>query len=280
MPRSLPSAASSRQLRPRRKARDAEIAGVHAQQQARALVDGVAVIVECRCGWWCPLRAAPRPSAAMMSGMRKPSPISISSPRETIDFAARRQFVQRQINGRGVVVDRDGRAPQQPLEEHARVHVALAAPARAEIVFQVRIAADRLAAGPSGARPRLVCSTTPVALITRFNDGRASASSDRSTSTSIATCPAPFPARIPARRDSITRRTSSVTSARGNCFSTAVQPRQNLMHRRQFAQLFRLAHELIVPSRNMSIRCRFTLCQNVKEEPKWPRPNSPAKIRS
>ena len=35
--------------------------------------------------------------------------------------------------------------------------------------------------GPSGARPRLVCSTTPVALMTRRSEGRSSAASARCT---------------------------------------------------------------------------------------------------
>ena len=46
----------------------------------------------------------------MMSGMRKPSPISISSPRETTTSPPAGQFVERQKDGGGVVVDGDARA--------------------------------------------------------------------------------------------------------------------------------------------------------------------------
>ena len=53
-----------RNRRARREPGDVEVAGMHAQDQARALVDGVAVIARCACGWWCRLRAERRRSAA------------------------------------------------------------------------------------------------------------------------------------------------------------------------------------------------------------------------
>ena len=121
----------------------------------------------------------------MMSGMRKPSPISISSPRETTTSWPRGQFVQRQIDGGGVVVDRDAGRAEQPLQQRAGVHVALAAQSGGEIVFEVRVSRWRLS-GPSGARPRLVCRTTPVALMTRRSEGAVRARSARSTRASMA----------------------------------------------------------------------------------------------
>ena len=60
------------------------------------------------------------PDRAMMSGMRNPSPISISSPRETTTSASGGQLVQGQKNGGGVVVDGDGRSAQQPFEKTGR----------------------------------------------------------------------------------------------------------------------------------------------------------------
>ena len=46
----------------RGEAGDAEIAGMHAHEEARAVVDGGAVIVDTRCDWWCRLRAGWRRS--------------------------------------------------------------------------------------------------------------------------------------------------------------------------------------------------------------------------
>ncbi len=90
-------------------------------------------------------------------------------------FAARGQFVEREKERGGVVVDRDARRAEQALDQAADVDVALAAAARGEIVFEVRVARKKVDGSPSGARPRLVCSTTPVALMTRRRDGRSSA---------------------------------------------------------------------------------------------------------
>ena len=52
---------------------------------------------------------------------------------------ARRQFVQRQEDRGGVVVDGDGGGAQQPFEQGGGVHVALAAAPRGQVVFQVGI---------------------------------------------------------------------------------------------------------------------------------------------
>ena len=79
------------------------------------------------------------------------------------------------------------------------------------------------AARGSSARPRLVCTTTPVALITRRSDGVTADSSRRATqgaraagvrSAACAAADSP-PARISARSRSMTARTASTTSARG-----------------------------------------------------------------
>src|SRR5271157_835113 len=72
-----------------------------------------------------------------------------------------------------------------------------------------------MAAGPrSGARPRLVCRTTPVALMARRSDGCSSARSDRATRSSTAGPPARFSA-VSRRMASSTRRVSATTGARG-----------------------------------------------------------------
>ena len=73
----------------RGEADDAVVAGVHAQHRARALASRRARRRADRCGWWCPPRPGGRRSRRRMSGMRKPSPISTSSPRETITSPSR-----------------------------------------------------------------------------------------------------------------------------------------------------------------------------------------------
>ena len=80
------------------------------------------------------------PLSDMMSGMRKPSPISISSPRETIDFGIFRERVQDEENGGGVVVDDNRGFRADELRQQAGgVNVALAALAAFDIVFEIRI---------------------------------------------------------------------------------------------------------------------------------------------
>ena len=75
----------------------------------------------------------------------------------------------------------------------------------------------------SSARPRLVCTTTPVALMTRRSDGVTAASSSPAIQgtraagvmSSAPAAAASPPARISARSRSSTARTASTTSARG-----------------------------------------------------------------
>ena len=82
------------------------------------------------------------------------------------------------------------------------------------------------AARGSSARPRLVCTTTPVALMTRRSDGVTAASSSRaiqgtraagvrSAAPAADASPAAPASRISARSLSRTARTASTTSARG-----------------------------------------------------------------
>ena len=87
----------------------------------------------------------------MMSGMRKPSPISISSPRETMTSPSVRQFGERQEDGRGVVVDGDRGHAEESVEEAGGVGVALAAASGGEVVFQVGVAGEGLPAAQRSA---------------------------------------------------------------------------------------------------------------------------------
>ncbi len=109
----------------------------------------------------------------MMSGIRNSPPISISSPRETSTCLPFASAARRKQQGGGAVVHdqrvlgagdrgehrlgpgrpscRAGRSRGRPPDRRSR------AP---------RARLPRTAASGSGARPRFVCSTTPVALIT------------------------------------------------------------------------------------------------------------------
>jgi hypothetical protein len=149
----------------------------------------------------------------MMSGMRKPSPISISSPRETTTSPPAGQFIQRQKDGRGVVVDGDAGAPRSRSRARRCARRACRA-VRWRVVFQVRIAGRWMVWGPSGARPRLVCSTTPVALMTRRSDGRSSVRQRALDALRWTSLRCRCRRRRESRRaPSSTRRTSATTSA-------------------------------------------------------------------
>ena len=108
-----------------------------------------------------------------MSGTRKPPPISTSSPREMITSRPVRQRRQHQQGRGGIVVDdHRGLGAGQRGDQRLGVHGARSARARGEVVLRDSCSRRRCrqirarAAGDSGARPRLVCMTTPVALIT------------------------------------------------------------------------------------------------------------------
>ena len=148
---------------------------MHAQQQARALGDGFAIIVDAGAvggAHFAQHRARARHDIGDAEAVADLDQLAARDDH----FAAGGQFVQRQKNRGGVVVDGDCRA---------RPAAARAAPPtwtsrlprrpRGEIVFEIGVAGENGASGASGARPRLVCSTTPVALMTRRSDGAASA---------------------------------------------------------------------------------------------------------
>ena len=114
----------------------------------------------------------------MMSGMRKPSPISISSPRETMTSASFASVLRTRNTAAALLLTTMAdSAPTSSASRRAGVDVALAAFAARDIVFEIRVAGGgcvdlRDGGSESGARPRLVCRTTPVALMTRRRDGR------------------------------------------------------------------------------------------------------------
>ena len=90
----------------------------------------------------------------MMSGTRNAPPISISSPRETIDLLAKGERVEHQHHGGGVVVDdRRGLGAGQVAQQRRDMIVALAPPPGRQVEFQRGRAAHRLGRGLGGFRP-------------------------------------------------------------------------------------------------------------------------------
>ena len=175
------------------------------------------------------------PDRASTSGMRKPSPISISSPRETSTSrpsasaasasrtqprcCSRRAQPRRPSAGRG--------APRRdPGASRAR---------RVEVVLEIRVAARDLddtrssAAAGSGARPRFVCTITPVALRTRRRVGRRAEASSRASAR--ARSPGSPPARICSRARSITARAASTASGSSDArASSSTEGRSRELH--------------------------------------------------
>ena len=151
----------------------------------------------------------------MISGTRKPPPISTSSPRDTTTVAAARERAEREQHRRRVVVDDDpGLGAARTREQRAGVVVPRPALAgrpdrysRFEYAPPTRAAVGRVASAPSGARPRLVCSSTPVA----FTTGRSRAPCSRSTrraasrTTASSSTSPPVDDRHPGVRDRVTR---------------------------------------------------------------------------
>ena len=132
------------------------------------------------CGWSSPPRPASTPDCAITSGIRKPPPISTSCPRETtIARPGPGQRRRREQHGAGAVVDDDRRLGAGQLAQQ-RPDVGVAAAARRRCRGRARGCCSPSAARPpprapppaSGARPRLVWTITPVALITRRSEGR------------------------------------------------------------------------------------------------------------
>ena len=125
----------------------------------------------------------------MMSGMRKPSPISISSPRLTMASPPRASSFRVSSTAAALLFTAIPGLPASRSRRSGNVRVALATASAGEIVFEIRIAFERRERRPMGARPRLVCRITPVALITRLSDGRASSAMLARTRLARLQCP-------------------------------------------------------------------------------------------
>ena len=184
--------------------------------------DRAPVVVERACGSSCRLRASGAPLFAMMSGTRKLPPISISSPRETIDSLAVGERVEREHQRRRAVVD-DERVfgAGQLAEQRRAVHVARAAlaAARRRIRDCDAPAAVRAIASTRGARQRRAPEVRVQHDAGRVEDGAQGGlrRARRARRGSIATQPLVVGRRrAPSwRARSTAARTASMTSARG-----------------------------------------------------------------
>ena len=154
--------------------RDDEVRRVHLEHEAGVRADRGARSRRGWCGSSCRPRAAGRRWTASRSGRRKPSPISTSSPAADHDLPAGGERGRGQHQRGGAVVDHvHGLGGGHRGGAARRARPGRAGPAgrwprssSTSVVPGRRRDAPRRAAADSGARPRLVCSTTPVALST------------------------------------------------------------------------------------------------------------------
>ncbi len=150
----------------------------------------------------------------MMSGMRNPSPISMSSPRETSTSPPAASSFRARKTAAALLLTAIPGAPSSRSSSPA-ICVSRFPRRPASRSYSRLEYPPGIVKGASGARPRLVCSTTPVALMTRRREGHSRAASASPTRSSAASAPA-FPARSSVRSPSRTRRASATTRVRGN----------------------------------------------------------------
>ena len=166
------------------------------------------------------------PERARTSGIRKPSPISTSSPRDTTTSRPSASAASASSTAAALLLTTSARLragqPSQRVGD-----VLLPRPALAGRRGRARGSSSRAptsttrssALDGSGARPRFVWTITPVALSTRRSDGaRSRSSSARAAATGSPGSP---PARIASRARSSALRAAAVASARGAAASTS-----------------------------------------------------------
>ena len=118
------------------------------------------------CGWWCRRRRARAPLCSITSGMRKPPPISTLSPRLTSTCRPAASAASTSSTAAALLLTTI--AASAP---HSRANSPPTAAWREPRSPVCEVELDvhrprRVGRRPTGARPRLVCSSTPVALIT------------------------------------------------------------------------------------------------------------------
>ena len=150
-----------------------EVARVHLEHAAGVGPDRVGVVARACVRLVVPTSRRRAPVEAMRSGRRKPSPISTSSPAAHDDLAPAASAVVASTRAAAPLLTTSassaaGHGRQQgvaacPAPRRARAPVARS---NSTSTCRPRRPIASTAAADSGARPRLVCSTTPVALST------------------------------------------------------------------------------------------------------------------
>ncbi len=129
--------------RPRRESFDTEVARMDAQQQPRAFCNRFPIVLNTRS-----IRGShlTEDRAGSLHDLRDSKPIADLDQLAARNhhFEARGQLVQSEINRRSIVVHRDARRSDKPLQQIRYVHVAFASRSPGKVVLQIRIAEDRI----------------------------------------------------------------------------------------------------------------------------------------
>ena len=233
------------QTGPRGESGDPEVAGMDAQEQARALADRVPVIVD--------VGAIGRADLAQ-DGARARHDIGNAEAVADLDqlpagddhLSSGGEFVEREKDRRGVVVDGNPGRADQPLQQAGQVNVALAALARREVVLEV----EYPGIGPSAPERR-------ASEIGVQDDAGGIDDAPQRRPFQLRECrprPAPRwadsrmrPAAISERTAASARRISATTMACGYRARAGREAIENFMHGRQIAEFERIGTISMVP---------------------------------
>src|SRR6516164_3817306 len=174
----------------------------------------------------------------MISGMRKPSPISISSPRDTITSPPRASAASVTSTAAAqLFTTMTASAPVRRRSNRAqwtsRLPRAPAATSYSRLVYSVATRRNSsITSRESGARPRFVCRITPEALMTGFSDGRSSLSTASTVRLSISAASttrssAVNPAMMSRRTSASTPLSVSSANARSTSLHNAARRGRN-----------------------------------------------------
>ncbi len=131
------------QIHPRCEPGHPKIAGMHAQKQTRALIDGGTVIVDLSAiggAHFAQRRTGPRHNIGNSEAVADFDQFTARH----YHLAVPRKLRQCEKDGRGIIVDGDRRGSQEALEKARGVSVALAPASGSDVVFEVGVAGERI----------------------------------------------------------------------------------------------------------------------------------------